>query len=1431
MHNTENYILGLDLGTNSIGWAVINDAQNPSETPEIIDLGVRVNPLTTNEKEGFTQGKAISTNAGRTISRGMRRNNQRYKLRRLNLINILKNNNIINNETILGENGQNTTFELLKLRAKAAKEQVSLKDFGRILLKINKKRGYKSNRKAQDNDEGQLIDGMAIAKILHNENLTPGQLSLRLANEGRKVLPTYYRSDLQAEFDKIWEFQKQFHPDILTDELYTELIGKTKKTTIDYFQKYNINPAEYKYSNQSEKIKVPLQLRVDAISKEISLENLALVIIEINGNISSSSGLLGSISDRSKELYFSEQTIGEYLYAQLENNPHASLKNQVFYRQDYIREFETIWETQANFYPELTIELKKEIGDDIFYQRKLKSQKGLVSFCEFESKEIETDNDGKKSTKIIGARVAPKSSPLFQEFKIWQILNNILIRRKGVKKRTAEKVSQQNLFNEEVSIFELNLEQKELLFEELNLKDSLTSDNCLKILGYSNKEWEMNYSKDAKIEGNTTNKAFYDAYLQILEIEGYESDFIKNNDSPKIKKRIFTIFNELGIDTRILDFDAELSGKDFEKQPAYQLWHLLYSYESDDSPSGNERLYSLLEQKFGFKREHSEILANVKLLADYGSLSTKAIRKIYPYIRENKFSEACELAGYRHSKHSITKEEIDNKTLEKTLTILKKNSLRQPVVEKILNQMINVVNELIDKYSEKDDEGNIVKYHEFREIHIELARELKKSAKERSEMQTQINKSTKENEKITKILQEDFSIMYPTKKDIIKYRLWLELSPIGYRDLYTNQEIKKESLFSKNNTIEIEHIIPKARLFDDSFSNKTLAFSNINKLKGDNTAIDFISNNYNGDLNNYIERVETLYKAKTISKAKYLKLLKKTSEIGDGFIERDLRETQYIAKKAKDILSQITKNIVSTSGSITDKLREDWGLIDIMKELNLPKYRALGLTEMQERKHGHKVETIIDWTKRNDHRHHAMDALTVAFTKLSYIQYLNHLNARKDESDKKHASVIKTQNNEMTKVIDHNGQEKRVFKEPMPKFRKIAKEYLENILISHKAKNKVITININKAKNKVTSEIIDKNGNKKTIKGQITKTPRGQLHKETIYGTYQYYETKEVKISSRLNKETINKVANPLYKSLLLKRLEENNNDPKKAFSGKNSINKNPIFLDKNKTKTMPDSVKLAWLETGYSIRKDVNPSNFDSEKSIEKVLDKNIRNILIQRLDEYNGDPTKAFSNLDKNPIWLNKEKGISIKRVTITGVSNTEPIHYKKDHLGNFILNDKGDKIPVDYIQTGNNHHIAVYKDDKGVLQEQVISFYEAVERANQGEPIINKTYKQEEGWKFLFTMKQNEMFVFPSDDFNPNDIDLLDRKNKKEISKHLFRVQKISSKNYMFRHHLESTLQDNKELENIVFKLIRNLKPLTNIVKVRINHLGDIVSVGEY
>ena len=69
-----------------------------------------------------------------------------------------------------------------------------------------------------------------------------------------------------------------------------------------------------------------------------------------------------------------------------------------------------------------------------------------------------------------------------------------------------------------------------------------------------------------------------------------------------------------------------------------------------------------------------------------------------------------------------------------------------------------------------------------------------------------------------------------------------------------------------------------------------------------------------------------------------------------------------------------------------------------MKELNIEKYRSLGLVEMVENSKGEEKERIIDWSKRNDHRHHAMDALTVAFTTHNHVQYLNFLNARANEN-------------------------------------------------------------------------------------------------------------------------------------------------------------------------------------------------------------------------------------------------------------------------------------------------------------------------------------------------------------------------------------------------------------------------------------------------
>ena len=1436
-------ILGLDLGTTSIGFAHIIENEKDASQSSIEKIGVRLNPLTTDEQTNFEKGKPVSVNADRTLKRGARRTLDRYQDRRKNLIDALWKAKIISADTTLAENGKNTTHSTYAIRSIATVSEITKNEIARVLLNINKKRGYKSIRKVKNEDEGQAIDGMANAKRMYEENLTPGKLAYKLLKEGKKSIPDFYRSDLKSEFDKVWDCQRKFNPAVFTDEFKKELEGKGQRATSALFWiKHQFNIAEIKEKTREAKKLKAYEWRSIAISQQLEKEEAAYVITEINNNLNNSSGYLGAISDRSKELYFNKETVGQYLYKQLQHNPHTKLKNQVFYRQDYMDEFEIIWETQAKYHKELTPELKAEIRDIIiFYQRKLKSQKGLISFCEFESKEIEVEKNGEKIKKTIGLRVAPKSSPLFQEFKIWQVLNNVLIRKKGSKKRTLKEKIGTALFEDEKEIFGFDIQAKELLFDELNIKGNLKSNQLIEILGYNAQEWEINYTE---IEGNRTAKALYDAYFKILLLEGYDEDLLKLSDKDEInigelrtpvaeiKEIIKGIFEILNINTEILEFNAELDGKVFEQQASYQLWHLLYSYEGDNSPSGNEKLYELLNKKFGFKKEHGQILASVALSDDYGSLSSKAMRKIYPFIQELHYDKACLEAGYRHSASSLTKEEIANRTLKDKLELLKKNSLRNPVVEKILNQVVNVVNTIIETNSEKDADGKIIRYFKFDEIRIELARELKKNAKERAEMTTNINAAKLVHDKIFKLLQSEFGIKNPTRNDIIRYKLYEELKNNGYKDLYTNIYIPREILFSKQ--IDIEHIIPQSKVFDDSFSNKTVVFRKDNIDKGNKTAFDYIEDKFgNEKLEEYKLRIELLFeqgkknKEDGISKAKYQKLLKKESDIGDGFIERDLRDSQYIAKKAKNMLYEICRVVTPTTGSVTDKLREDWDLINIMQELNLDKFKKLSLTEMVEKKDGSFKERIVDWSKRNDHRHHAMDALTVAFTKQSHIQFLNFLNARKNEDHKEHGNIIGIETKETYTVKDDKGNSKRKFNLPIPNFREQAKLHLENVLVSHKAKNKVVTKN----KNKIAGKDI----------AQVTLTPRGQLHKETIYGKYKYYVNKEETVGGKMDEATIQKVSNPLFKKLLLQRLRENANDSKKAFTGKNALAKNLIFLDNTNIETLPEKVNLTWLEEDYSIRKDVTPENFKDEKSIEKIIDGRVKEILSARLKEHKNDAKKAFSDLDKNPIWLNKAKCISIKRVTISGVKNAEALHYKKDHLGNEILDDNGKRIPSSFVSTGNNHHVAIYRDEEGKLQDNIVSLFDAVRLSNAKEPVVDKTYNQGLGWEFLFTMKQNEYFIFPNDvtGFNPKEIDLLDPKNKKIISSNLFRVQKLSRvaygnaivREYVFRHHLETSVDEKKELKDIAFKNIKSLGYFENMIKVRINHIGDIVKVGEY
>jgi CRISPR-associated endonuclease Csn1 len=109
-------ILGLDLGTTSIGWAFVKEAENENEKSSILNTGVRVVPISTDEENDFKKGNSITINADRTLKRGARRNKFRFQLRRKALIDELKIINFINDKTRLTETGNNSSHELLSLR-------------------------------------------------------------------------------------------------------------------------------------------------------------------------------------------------------------------------------------------------------------------------------------------------------------------------------------------------------------------------------------------------------------------------------------------------------------------------------------------------------------------------------------------------------------------------------------------------------------------------------------------------------------------------------------------------------------------------------------------------------------------------------------------------------------------------------------------------------------------------------------------------------------------------------------------------------------------------------------------------------------------------------------------------------------------------------------------------------------------------------------------------------------------------------------------------------------------------------------------------------------------------------------------------------------------------------------------------------------------
>ena len=196
------------------------------------------------------------------------------------------------------------------------------------------------------------------------------------------------------------------------------------------------------------------QKRADAANAgvQIPLYDLGRVLLHLNAkrgfqgsrkeaaaDAKESSKYKAAIKARVEKL--NGRTIGQFLYdemrtAQQQNkqgdlheNSHFDTKNQIYNRADYKAEFDQICASQADFYAEiLTIENIALLHDIIYHQRPLKSQKHLISYCRYESREIEIpDKNGKTRKVLTGAKTAPLTNPLAGVFRLWQTMLNIKI--------------------------------------------------------------------------------------------------------------------------------------------------------------------------------------------------------------------------------------------------------------------------------------------------------------------------------------------------------------------------------------------------------------------------------------------------------------------------------------------------------------------------------------------------------------------------------------------------------------------------------------------------------------------------------------------------------------------------------------------------------------------------------------------------------------------------------------------------------------------------------------------------------------------------------------------------------------------------------------------------------------------------------------------
>lgn len=1440
-------ILGLDLGTNSIGWAVIHKNDEDFWPSGIEVAGSRIIPMSEDVLGNFDAGNSISQTADRTGFRGTRRLRERYLLRRSRLIRVLDFMKFLpehfsafidrygnfeeHSEPKLAwykdEMGKNqflfmssfyemiedfrkTQPELIKdgklipldwtiyyLRKKALTQAISKEELAWILLNFNQKRGYYQLRgEDEDIPQNKNVE-YHILKVVKVES-----------TDQKKGDATWYK----IFFENGWIYSR-------TSKYPLDLVGKELELIVTTELNDEGKPKLDKEGNVKRSFRAP------------SEDDWTLLKTKTEHNIINS-----------------QETVGAYIYDHLIKNPRLKIIGQLvrtIERKFYKQELTQILNKQKEFIPELNdrelyqkcLEILYEhneahrnnnenkgftylfVDDIIFYQRPLKSKKSLISNCPYEYYEYLNPKTQQKEKQYL--KCIAKSHPLFQEFRLWQFVQNIKIFQKEAivegKLKTDVDVTGQFLKSTNDYV---------MLFDWLNTKKEVEQKDFLKypIFGlkkeYTNFRW--NYVEDKKYPCNETHYLI----LSRLEKSGVSVDFLTS--------------------------DKEL-----------ELWHVLYSIE--DKYEIEKALKKYADKNHlpdEFVVQFSKFPPFKK---EYGSYSAKAIKKLLPLMRMGKYwdesnfdgitidrinklitgesddsiktrvrekainlTEICHFQGLplwlacyivygRHSEAQETSKWEKWEDVDDYIKTFKQYSLRNPIVEQVVLETLRTVRDIWRQTEQID------------EIHLELGREMKNPADKRKKMTESILNNENANLRIKAMLMEfqkpeygiegvrpyspnqqdilriyeefaldnlskddkDFDFVskiskmsQPTVSDIQRYRLWLEQR---YRSPYTGEIIPLAKLFTHE--YQIEHVIPQSRYFDDSFSNKIICEAEVNQEKDKMLGYEFISHRGGEIINlssNKQVRVFTVEEYEQFVKDHYTGIKKKKllmEDIPEEFIERQLNDSRYISKFVLHLLSKIvrekdedaaiSKNVIVCNGSVTSRLKKDWGLNDVWNRIVLPRFIRLNELTNNDKNlnlfttYNQQGELIPEMPlelqkgfnkKRIDHRHHAMDAIVIACATREHVNLLNNEAAKPNNQQNRYQLSHKLRRTEDVTIKKGEDCKKiNIFKEfylPWKTFPQDVYDVLKDIVVSFKQNQRIINKTLNSFESyKDESGQLRLDGNDKPKKGMRKQTKgnnwaiRKSMHKDTVFGEVNLRMTKEVGLSVAIsnhdkivNKDFKIKIKELLHQGCDAKRIKKYLEDNKDVWS---DINPNKI------------SIYYFTKETNdrfFATRKLLDTS-FDRKKIEESVTDTGIQKILLRHLENSDNDPEIAFS-----------PEGIEKMNDNILELNNGhfhQPIKKVRWY-------EKGDKFAVGQIGNksakfveaakGTNLFFAVYADEKGKRSFETIPLNKAIERQKMG--LISAPEQNEKGDKLLFILSPNDLVYLPTEEQRKNGIHTIDK-----------------------------------------------------------------------